>query len=45
MLRVVPGVQVPLVPLKNMHWSSSGQDTALVTRQRGFDSHLVLLGL
>ncbi len=43
MLRMVPGVQVPLVPLKYMHWSSSGKDTALVTGQRGFDSHPVLL--
>ena len=24
------------------HWSSSGEDTALVTRGRGFDSHPVL---
>jgi hypothetical protein len=24
------------------HWSSSGEDSALVTRQRGFDSHPVL---
>jgi hypothetical protein len=24
------------------HWSSSGEDTALVMRQRGFESHLVL---
>ena len=32
-----------LVPLTNKHWSSSGEDTALVTRQRGFDSRPVLL--
>jgi hypothetical protein len=25
-----------------MHWSSSGEDSALVTRQRGFDSRPVL---
>src|SRR5690606_29408906 len=25
-----------------MHWSFSGEDTALVTRQRGFESHPVL---
>ena len=37
-------VQVRPVPLKNdRHWWSSGDDSALVTRQRGFDSRPVLL--
>jgi hypothetical protein len=32
-------VRARLVPLAtNRHWSSSGEDTALVMRQRGFDS-------
>ena len=36
-------VQVRPVPLRNnKHWWSRGDDSALVTRQRGFDSRPVL---
>ena len=35
----------PSGPTEEMHWSFSGKDSALVMRQRGFESHLVLLDL
>jgi hypothetical protein len=40
-LNRVVRVRAPPVPL-GRHWSSSGEDTAPVMRQRGFESHPVL---
>ena len=35
----------PSGPTPMLHWSSSGEDSALVTRGRGFESHPVLSAL
>lgn len=37
------GVRVQIPPVSfGLHWSSSGEDSAFVMRQRGFESHPVL---